>query len=142
MMALELRPMQDGIALILTACLLLGFVRNLCSLFLRNGPQTNEQATFTIQKPLVLRGRISHRRLFPKRHQLLYPFLMVGIPIRRCPSNWLLSVDASTWWRRGWLQVNAQDHLGRHNTQLRISEKLDDFLLSQVCFLLSLFHPY
>jgi hypothetical protein len=93
-----------------------------------------KQGGFTIHKPFVFSGRISHTRLFPKFHAFSYSYLMVGIPVRSFKSNWLLSVDTATsrWWNRGWLRVEPQDHLGRGGDGDGLSRKLDRFLQSQV----------
>ena len=93
---------------------------------------TSGKNGFTISKPFILLGRISHTRLFPKFHAFSYSYLMVGIPVRATSSNWLLSVDSKEWWKRGWLQVQAEDHLGRGNNENGINQKLDQFLESQV----------
>ena len=86
-----------------------------------------------INKPLIIPGRISHARLFPKHHSFSYSYLMVGIPIHS-PNrgNWLLSVDERAWWKRGWLRVQAEDHLGRGGNEDGIYPKLQSYLQSQV----------
>jgi hypothetical protein len=58
---------------------------------------------------------------------------MVGVPVRSCQSNWLLSIDSANknWWKRGWLRVEPQDHLGRGDEK-SLDLKLDHFLQSQV----------
>ena len=86
-----------------------------------------------IEKSLIIPGRISHARLFPKHHSFSYSYLMVGIPIhspRR--GNRLISVDERAWWKRGWLRVEAGDHLGRGNNKDGIYQKLRSYLESQV----------
>lgn len=92
----------------------------------------DEYSESIIHDSLILRGRLSHTRLFPKFHSFSYSYLMVGIPIRSCKSNWLLSVDVTDWWSRGWLRVDASDHLDRSNNEKSISEKLDQYLESKV----------
>ena len=86
-----------------------------------------------IDKPLIIPGRISHTRLYPKHHSFSYSYLMVGIPIHS-PNrgNWLLSVDERLWWKRGWLRVEAGDHLGRGGNKEGIYHRLQSYLESQV----------
>lgn len=95
----------------------------------------NASASFPLQKPFILPGQISHTRLFPKYHTFRYPYLMVAVPVRSCPSNWLLSIDsaAKSWWSRGWLRVEPYDHLGRGD-ETSLGQKLDNFLRDQVRF--------
>ena len=86
-----------------------------------------------INIPLIIPGRISHARLFPKHHSFSYSYLMVGIPIHS-PNrgNWVLSIDQRAWWKRGWLRVEAADHLGRGCDKDGIHSKLRSYLESQV----------
>lgn len=86
----------------------------------------------SIHTPQILRCNISHHRLFPKRHKFTYSYLSVGIPVRLPTSNWLLSVDTTKWWERGWLHVTAEDHLGRDGEGKSLSEHLDCYLREQV----------
>lgn len=101
----------------------------------KNAQQQHQspQPISPIIKPLIIPGRISHARLFPKHHSFSYSYLMVGIPIHS-PSrgNWLLSVDERAWWKRGWLHVEAADHLGRGDNKDGIYTKLRSYLESQV----------
>lgn len=86
-----------------------------------------------IDKTLILPGRISHTRLFPKHHSFSYSYLMVGIPIHSTiQNNRLVSVDERVWWKRGWLCVNANDHLGRGENAQGIQQKLRQYLESKV----------
>jgi hypothetical protein len=95
--------------------------------------QEDATTSFSLQKPFILPGQISHTRLFPKYHTFMYPYLMVAVPVRSCPSNWLLSIDsaAKSWWSRGWLRVEPQDHLGRGD-ETSLSQKLNNFIQAQV----------
>ena len=91
------------------------------------------QPVSPIGKSLIIPGRISHARLFPKHHSFSYSYLMVGIPIhspRR--GSRLISVDERAWWKRGWLRVEAGDHLGRGGNKDGIHRKLRSYLESQV----------
>ena len=98
-----------------------------------NYPQELPNAVSHIDKPLIIPGRISHTRLCPKHHSFSYSYLMVGIPIHSSNrGNWLLSVDERLWWKRGWLRVEAGDHLGRGGNNEGIYHKLQSYLESQV----------
>ena len=44
----------------------------------------------------------------------------------------MLSVDICSWWRRGWLSVEARDHLGRGNNANGLHAKVADHLQSEV----------
>jgi hypothetical protein len=96
-------------------------------------PRDDATTSYSPCRPFILPGRISHTRLFPKFHTFSYPYLMVGVPVRSCQSNWLLSIDSANknWWKRGWLRVEPQDHLGRGDEK-SLDLKLDHFLQSQV----------
>ena len=96
-------------------------------------PQEVPNVVSPVDKPLIIPGRISHTRLHPKHHSFSYSYLMVGIPIHSpYRGNWLLSVDECLWWKRGWLRVEAGDHLGRGGNKEGIYHKLQSYLESQV----------
>ena len=96
-------------------------------------PQELLNVVSPIDKPLIIPGRISHTRIYPKHHAFSYSYLMVGIPIHSPnQGNWLLSVDQHPWWNRGWLRVEAGDHLGRGGDKDGIYHKLQSYLESQV----------
>lgn len=89
----------------------------------------------SIHKSQILRCYISHHRLFPKHHDFIYSYFMVGIPVRSLSSNWLLSADGrgtSTRWRKGWLHVSAEDHLYRGSSGKTLSQKLNIYLSQEV----------
>lgn len=83
---------------------------------------------------LVFPGFTSHTRLSPKLHSFCYRFLIAAVPVRSCSSNWLVSIDnrRKSWWRRGWLQIDPENHLQRGDDELGLSNKLDEFLKSRV----------
>ncbi|KAI1208158.1 uncharacterized protein F4807DRAFT_431810 [Annulohypoxylon truncatum] len=85
----------------------------------------------SIHETQIIKSTVSHYRLFPKKHGFLYPYLAVGVPIRSPSSNWIFSVDTTTWWKRGWLHVSAKDHLHRGSNYETLSEKLDCYLRQQ-----------
>lgn len=87
-----------------------------------------------VDKILIFPGRISHTRLFPKHHSFSYSYLMVGVPIHsNNKGTRLLSVDDErAWWKRGWLRVEAADHLGRGGNERGIHGKLRWYLESKV----------
>ncbi|KFG80604.1 hypothetical protein MANI_028773 [Metarhizium anisopliae] len=85
----------------------------------------------SIRKTQIIKCRISHRRLFPKKHRFAYPYLSVGIPVRSPTSNWLLSVNTASWWARGWLHVSPKDHLNRGLDGATLSENIDAYLQLQ-----------
>ena len=101
---------------------------------LRESPhQSSERSAPGIDDLLILPGRTSHTRLFPKCHRFTYSYLMVGVPIHSSDQgNHLLSVDECSWWKRGWLRVEAKDHLGRSGNENGIRRKLELYLDSQV----------
>lgn len=93
------------------------------------------KAVSLINKILIFPGRISHTRLFPKNHSFTYSYLIVGIPLHSHNNKGtrLLSVDDErAWWKRGWLRVEAADHLGRGGNEKGIYRKLQAYLESQV----------
>lgn len=87
-------------------------------------------------KPLLFPCRTTHLRMFPKRHSFDYSYLLVGIPI---PWNGrrggLISAAVIDEWgngtNSGWLQVRAEDHLGRSDNELGLDGKLRAFLNDQ-----------
>ncbi|KAI0812854.1 hypothetical protein GGR55DRAFT_703576 [Xylaria sp. FL0064] len=82
-----------------------------------------------INKTQILKCNISHRRLFPAQHAFTYPCLSVWVPVRTPKSTWILSVDESQWWKRGWLHVTVKDHFGfRGSEAAALSEALDEYL--------------
>ncbi|KAI2601771.1 DUF1365-domain-containing protein [Hypoxylon sp. NC1633] len=93
--------------------------------------ETRRRHQVSIHETQILKCQISHRRLFPKTHRFIYPYLSVGIPVRSPKSNWLLSVDIEVWWKRGWLQVSANDHLNRGRDGKTLSENIDSYLKAQ-----------
>jgi hypothetical protein len=86
------------------------------------------QNRVSVKRTQVLRCNVSHHRIFPKHHGFTYPYLSVGIPVRSPTSTWLLSIDESSWWRRGWLHVTTKDHLHRGCNGNTLSENLDAYL--------------
>lgn len=58
---------------------------------------------------------------------------MVGVPVGWVGTqSSMLSVDVPQWWKRGWLRVESQDHLGRSDTGKGLRAKLSSYLESQV----------
>lgn len=103
----------------------------------KHGKKSQQKASTAfslVDQPLIFPGRISHARLYPKHHSFSYSYLMVGIPIHSPnKENSLLSVDDKrAWWKRGWLRVEAADHLGRGGNEMGIYRKLQSYLESQV----------
>ena len=96
------------------------------------GHREKHDAVFTIDDLLILRGRTSHTRFFPAFHSFNYSYLMVGVPLHSIRGNWLVSVDEPSWWKRGWLRIEAKDHLERGKNEHGIRRKLDLYLTSQV----------
>lgn len=88
---------------------------------------TVQRHGLSIHKPQILGCNVSHHRLFPEHHGFTYSYLTVGIPARSPRSSWLLSVDATKSWRRGWLHVTAEDHLNRGSEGMTLSEHLDSY---------------
>ena len=97
-------------------------------------------------KPLFFPCRTSHTRLFPKKHNFSYSYLLVGIPVGWEGSvGGMLSGDDSRelppWYSRilslnpgsAWFTVHGDDHLGRGHASGGLQEKLRNYLQSQVC---------
>lgn len=100
----------------------------------RTGSHCNHQHGVTIYKTQIIPCKLSHHRRFPRQHGFIYDYLAVGIPVRNPKSNWMLSVDASSWWSRGLLHVTAMDHLHRAlaRSDRTLSKCLDAFLIERV----------
>lgn len=92
--------------------------------------------------PVIIPGRTTHTRLFPKTHKFSYPYLMVAVPVGlRGNINCLLSLDEdtkqlNTWQRWAMLatpyKVDGQDYLERRECAGGLRGKLDYFLKSKV----------
>ncbi|KAI1824023.1 DUF1365-domain-containing protein [Xylaria intraflava] len=94
-------------------------------------PQSRRKACshdVSIHKTQMLRCKVSHYRMFPKKRGFEYSYLSAGIPVRSAKSNWLLSVDTIEWCQRGLLHVTAKDHLNRTEGRDSLSTKLDTYL--------------
>ena len=133
-----LHPLYRYVYGALTTCLLISVLCKTC--ILRRRPRATNSQDYpsaphhgiSIHKPQIIRCKISHHRLFPKRHNFTYSYLMVGVPVRSPSSNWLLSFDDSSQCRRGWLHVSTKDHLNRGLEGKTLSENLDAYLCQQV----------
>ena len=89
--------------------------------------------TTFLPNPLILPGRTYHARFFPSFHSFVYSYLMVGVPVGWTGTHHgMISVDEPKWSQRGWLRVEAQDHLGREHDAGGLRSKLDRYLRSQV----------
>lgn len=96
---------------------------------------TAEMDRFPIP-PLLIPARTTHTRFFPKKHSFSYSYFYVGIPIgwRGC-SGTALSADVELVSplkrRRGWFDVNSNDHLDRYARRKGLKQKLMAFLNDQ-----------
>lgn len=92
--------------------------------------------------PVIIPGRTTHTRLFPKAHKFSYPYLLVAVPVGlRGNINCLLSLDEDTknlnaWQRWAMLatpyKVDGQDYLERQECAGGLRGKLNCFLKSKV----------
>ena len=83
-------------------------------------------------KPYLVPCRITHSRLYPKKHSFSYSYLLVGIPVGlEANVNGVISTDVSGT-SRAWYDVDAPDHLQRDSGHLGLRGKLDNYLKSQV----------
>ncbi|RCI16208.1 hypothetical protein L249_1870 [Ophiocordyceps polyrhachis-furcata BCC 54312] len=120
------------IIIIEVGCLLLAVILiRPSALRRRRKTESSKGHGVSIHKTQIIKCRLSHNRLFPKKHGFSYPYLSVGIPVRSPRSTRLLSVGALSWWRRGWLQVKPEHHLLRGMEDGTLSDKLDVYLRSQ-----------
>lgn len=78
-------------------------------------------------------------RLFPKKHQFSYSYLVVGIPVGWEGSiGGLLSVGVeaswslSSWFQKGWFTVDDRDFFERGHSSTGLRGKLDAYLKTQV----------
>ena len=105
--------------------------------------------------PVIIPGKTTHTRLFPKTHKFSYPYLLVAVPVGlRANVNSLLSLDEDTKqlnaWQR-WImlatpyKVDGQDYLERQECAGGLRGKLDRFLKSKVserfCRSVGVHHP-
>ena len=96
----------------------------------------------SVLSPVIIPGRTTHTRLFPKTHKFSYPYLLVAVPVGlRGNINCLLSLDEdtiqlNTWQRWARLatpyRVDSQDYLERRECAGGLRGKLDSFLKSKV----------
>ena len=83
-------------------------------------------------KPLIIRCRTTHSRMFPKRHTFGYRYLQVSVPVDFNGScSRLLSVGKSSEYTL--FHVDASDYLFRGSRDKTLQEKLTEYLESQVC---------
>jgi hypothetical protein len=82
-------------------------------------------------KPLIIRCRTTHSRMFPKRHTFSYRYLQVSVPVSFTGScSRFLSVGQSSTYAL--FHVDASDYLIRGSKNKTLQGKLTEYLESQV----------
>ena len=81
-------------------------------------------------KPLILRCRTAHTRMFPQKHSFSYDYLQVSIPVGFAGNHGWVSVGPCL--RKGWLHINPADYLERNDGKTSLKEKLEAYLDNQV----------
>ncbi|GAB7341773.1 hypothetical protein MBLNU457_g0105t1 [Dothideomycetes sp. NU457] len=86
--------------------------------------------------PLLIPGRTTHTRLFPKKHSFSYSYFYVGIPVGwkgRAGSSLSADVDLLPLddRRYGWFHVDAADYLTRGDHPDGLEGKLRQYLRSE-----------
>jgi len=115
----------------------------ICGIYLRTGffsilgigmrRHQTRRTGISVDQPSILLGSILHIRHFPAVHMFRYAFPMVGVPVTHDgPKCSIISVDTGTSSKRGWLQVNAEDHFSRGNNTSGLRAKLEKYLRDQV----------
>lgn len=88
---------------------------------------------------LLIPGKTTHSRLFPKKHSFDYSYLVVGVPVGwEGIAGGMVSLSSAkpSWWSlssRGWYHIDPEDYLTRGDRELGLRGKLDAYLKSQVC---------
>ncbi|KAI1357432.1 hypothetical protein F5Y08DRAFT_333884 [Xylaria arbuscula] len=85
----------------------------------------------SIHRTQIIKAKISHRRLLPRLHSFVYPYLSIGVPVRSPAQNWLVSVDPRSWWECRFFNISAHDHLHRVGSSECLSDHLDFYLEQQ-----------
>ena len=86
--------------------------------------------------PLLIPGRTTHTRLFPKKHSFSYSYFYVGIPVGwKGRAGSALSADVDLLpvddRRYGWFHVDAADYLTRGDHPDGLEGKLRQYLRSE-----------
>lgn len=94
---------------------------------------------------LIFPSRTTHMRLFPKKHQFSYSYLVVGIPVGwegsiggllsvGVEASWSLSswFIPGSWFQKGWFTVDDRDFFERGHSSTGLRGKLDAYLKTQV----------
>jgi Protein of unknown function (DUF1365) len=128
----QLTPIRYAIATIFTilvSCILL-----LTSIALSRNLRSHRLVKWNnidCTKPLILRCRTSHTRMFPKRHTFSYRYLQVSVPVGFNGScSRLLSVGQDS--TPALFRVDARDYLIRDSKRATLEGKLEEYLESQV----------
>ncbi|PCD18859.1 hypothetical protein FGRA07_06612 [Fusarium graminearum] len=101
-------------------------------------PDTNSGQTGDPRRMLAP-CRITHSRLFPKKHSFCYPYLAVGVPVNFAEnSDGMISINGptSTWMSglfrpKAWFSIDATHHFQRQSLHTRLRGKLDAYLESE-----------
>ena len=121
-----------SVGLLLAVFVLLKPHRYLALLFERTDAAPTENG-----RPVLIKCKTTHRRLFPEKHAFAYSYLVAGIPIGwKGQTGGILAADApkGSKIQRGaaWFEVKSQDHLHRGGADVGLRGKLDAYLSSEV----------
>lgn len=88
-------------------------------------------------RPMLYPCNLTHRRFHPFKNTFKYSYLYAGIPVGLQDTfPPLLSVGnihkPHTWEPKAWFSIRAQDYLTRGGAELTLSQKLREFLVSEV----------
>lgn len=91
-------------------------------------------------RPVLIKCKTTHRRIFPKKHAFAYSYLVAGIPVGwNGRTGGILAVDIPRSQRGAWFEVKSEDHLHRGGLDIGLRGKLNAYLSSQVSNHFSLF---
>lgn len=110
-----------------------------------HGPTTSTLTSDPFEgplKPLLFPCRMTHTRMFPKKHSFGYSYLLVGVPVGfRGTMGSLVSVDSQLLPRHiqgkgqakssAWFEVRGGDYLGRGGEDMDLRGKLSQYLRSE-----------
>jgi len=100
------------------------------------GPETTD-LTNLHGKPILFPCHLRHRRVSPFKDNFQHSYLYAGAPVGLHNTyRPIYSIDdppkPNSWLPGGWFNFRAQDHAIRGGTNLTLSQKLREFLLSEV----------
>jgi DUF1365 family protein len=118
-----------GILVVMMSCLL-----SLTLLSLRQQRQSQKVADWTpikCDKPIILRCRTFHTRMFPKKHSFEYPYLLVAVPVtsKDETTSKIFKVGSSSFWSL--FTLNPTDYLGRKSKRSTLKGRLSEYLATE-----------